>query len=144
MTLVNDVNLPGLQYITAGNIHSPVVSAIFSTRNGGVSGQTPETEYLRSMNLSLRFSPGEEDYGNVGENYRIIMSSQGFDFKNLVTLRQRHTPNVFVVDEGVIESTRGNPFGFNRISETADALITNIRGLLLIGSDSRLCADIII
>lgn len=131
MTLINDASFPGLQYITADNIHSPKVSAIFSTRNGGVSGQTPETEYLRSMNLSLRFSPDEEDYGNAEQNYRIIMSSQGFDFKNLVTLRQRHTSNIVVVDENVIEFNRSNPFGFNRISETADALITNIKGLLL-------------
>ena len=129
MTLVNDKNFLGLQYITADNIHSPEVSAVFSTRNGGVSGKTPETEYLHSMNLSLRFSPEEEDYGNAGENYRIIMASQGFDFKNLVTLEQRHTNNVIVVDEGLIE--RSQRFGFYRTRETADALVTNIRGLLL-------------
>ena len=132
MTLINDASFPGFQYVTADNIHSSKVSAIFSTRNGGFSGQTPETEYLRSMNLSLRFSPEEEDYGNVRKNYDVIMSSQGFDFKNLVTLRQRHTNNVIVVDESVIESNRNNPSGFNRLlSEAADALITNIKGLLL-------------
>jgi len=131
MTLVNDANFPRLQYLTADTIHSPKVSAIFSTRNGGVSGQTPETKYLQSMNLSLRFSPGEEDYGNPEQNYKIIMSSQGFDFSKLVTLRQRHTDNIVVVDEAVVESNRSNPFGFNRLFETADALVTNIKGLLL-------------
>jgi len=131
MTLINDTRFPKLQYITADNIHSPKVSAIFSTRNGGVSGQTPETEYLQSMNLSLRFSPGEEDYGNAEGNYRIIMSSQGFEFNSLVVSHQGHTGNVVVVDESVVESNRSNPFGFNRICETADALVTNIKGLLL-------------
>jgi len=153
MTLINDARFPGLQYITANNIHSPKVSAIFSTRNGGVSGQMPETEYLRSMNLSLRFSTEagslkseslrdsnsklpahatrEEDYGNIEENYRIIMSSQGVEFKSLVALKQGHTSNIVVVDKDVVESNRSNPFGFNKIFETADALVTNIRGLLL-------------
>jgi len=131
MTFINDGKFNGLQYITASNIHSPSVTAIFSTRNGGVSGKTPETKYLHSMNLSLNFSPEDIDYGNVGENYKIIMSSQGFDFENLVTLRQRHTNNVVVVDESIVETHRSNPYGFNRIQETADALITNIKGLLL-------------
>ncbi|MCL2407580.1 MAG: peptidoglycan editing factor PgeF [Defluviitaleaceae bacterium] len=131
MKFINDASFSGLQYITADNIHSPSVSAIFSTRNGGVSGGTPETEYLRSMNLSLRFSSGEEDYGNAKENYKIIISSQGFKFNNLVTLRQKHTSNIVVVDERVVEENRNNPFGFNRLSEAADAIVTNIQGLLL-------------
>jgi len=129
MTLINDKTFPTLQYLTSDNMHG--VTTIFSTRNGGFSGQTPETEHLRSMNLLLRFSPDEEDYDNVGKNYEAIMSSQGFDFKSLVTLRQRHTNNVIAVDEYVIKSNHNNPFGFNRLPETADALVTNIKDILL-------------
>jgi len=128
MAFVNDKNFTGLQYITADNIHSPGVCAIFSTRNGGVSGQTPETKYLHSMNLALHFSHGEEDYGNPETNYKIIMASQGFDFKNLVTLKQKHTANIVTVNEAAITSS---PYGFNRLPLEADALITNIKGLLL-------------
>ncbi|MDR2599776.1 MAG: peptidoglycan editing factor PgeF [Oscillospiraceae bacterium] len=131
MTLVNDANFHDLQYITADNIHSSDVIAIFSTRNGGVSGQTPETKHLYSMNLAHNFSPGEDDYENIIENYKIIMSSQGFDMKSLVTLQQKHTSNIIVADDNIVKKYRSNPLGFCQISEAADALVTNIKGLLL-------------
>ncbi|MDR2589685.1 MAG: peptidoglycan editing factor PgeF [Oscillospiraceae bacterium] len=131
MTFVDDTNYNGLQYITADNIHSSDVIAIFSTRNGGVSGQTSETQHLCSMNLAHNFSPGEDDYENIIENYKIIMSSQGFDMKSLVTLQQKHTSNIIVVDDNIVKKYRNSPLGFCQISEAADAHITNIKGLLL-------------
>lgn len=98
MTLVNDANFPGLQYITADNIHSPEVSAIFSTKN-------------------------------TGENYRIVMASRGGDFKGPVTSEQKHTDNIVVVDEAAAEKSQRS--GSFRLREIADALVTDIKGLLL-------------
>jgi hypothetical protein len=98
MKLITDTTFPNLQYITAENIHSPQVSAVFSTRNGG-------------------------------ENYKTLISCQGFEFENLVTLEQKHTANIVVVDEDAIGNRRR--LDCINLNEAADALITNIKGLLL-------------
>lgn len=66
MTLTNDMTFPQLQYLTADNINSPEVSAIFTKRNGGVSGITPETEHFRSLNL--QFNSERDTYLNVAKN----------------------------------------------------------------------------
>jgi len=123
MTLVNDKNFHALQYFTADNIHSPEIAAVFATRNGGVSGKAPGTEHLHSMNL--QFNSECENHENVAENYRIIASSQGFRMENIFSLHQVHSDKIITVTE---KNLSDNPFQF--IAE-ADALITNIKGMLL-------------
>jgi hypothetical protein len=124
MTLTNDNTFPSLQYITAGNIHSPGVTAVFSTRNGGVSGMTPETEHLRSLNLQ---SGAEgEVYANTVENCRIIASSQGFRPEDIISVRQRHTDRIITVDDSIAGKYPRYTF-----HEEADALITDMTGVLL-------------
>ncbi|MCL2388142.1 MAG: peptidoglycan editing factor PgeF [Defluviitaleaceae bacterium] len=114
MTLINDKN--HLQYFAA-SFHSPLLTAIFATRNGGVSGQTPETEHLRSLNFSLNNDSNE----NVAENYRIITSSQGFGTADVIGVRQIHSDKIVTISC----ETRHQP------REEADALVTNLKGVLL-------------
>lgn len=123
MTLTNDMTFPQLQYLTADNINSPEVSAIFTTRNGGISGKTPETEHFRSLNL--QFNSERDTYLNVAENYRIVASSQGFKAEDVMSLWQKHTDKIIVVDKKIAESRPHYKIG------EADALITNIKGVLL-------------
>ena len=142
MTLVNDKSFPMLQYLIADNIHSPEVSAIFSTRNGGVSGLTPGTEHFCSLNLKINSK--REDESNVAQNFRIVASSQGFTAGDIIGLRQMHTDKVIAVDKEVAWRCLS---GFLRQRQTpakalaetrphyklgeADALVTNVKGVLL-------------
>ena len=125
MTFVNDRNFSALEYFTADNIHLPDVAAIFTTRNGGVSGNTPETEHLRSLDLAL--SSEGENYENTVENYRIIASSHGFQVEDVVGLQQVHGDIIINVGSGAIsdDSILG------RNCKEADALVTNEKGILL-------------
>ena len=111
------------QYLTANNIHSPQVSAIFTTRNGGVSGMTPGTEHLRSLNLQL--NPKEDTHPSVTENHRIIAASQGFAPDDIMSLWQRHSDKIIAVDQSIADSRPHYKLG------EADALVTNIKGILL-------------
>ena len=123
MTLVNDKTYQKLQYITADNIHSPNVTAIFTTRNGGVSGTTPDSEYYRSLNM--RLDSEKDSQTNVTENYRIVTSSQGFTADGVLSLNQKHNDSIIVVDEDIIKSRTDPVIG------EADAMLTNIRGVML-------------
>jgi YfiH family protein len=108
------------------NIHSPEITAIFTTRNGGVSGQTPETAHLNSLNLN--FNAEGENRENVAENYRIIAASQGFRVENIFAVRQEHTDRIITVDENTRTAPRIDQIC---LDESADALVTNIKGILL-------------
>ena len=125
MTLINDKDRPTLQYLTADNIHSPKVTAIFATRNGGVSGQAPGTEHLSSLNF--KFDSEGENSESVAENYRIIAASQGFCAENFFCLRQAHTDRIIIVDDKKLSEKRTRYC----LNGEADALITNIKGILL-------------
>ena len=125
MMLKSDQNFPALQYLAADNIHSSEVTAIFATRNGGVSGQTPETEHLRSLNLNF-YSDGE-NAEDAAENYRIIASSQGFGVEDVIGVQQYHTDTIITVDEKTVLENRT----FYCLDEKADALVTNVKGVLL-------------
>ncbi|HIS30516.1 MAG TPA: peptidoglycan editing factor PgeF [Candidatus Limivivens intestinipullorum] len=94
----------------------------FSTRLGGVS-----TEHLSSMNLS--FTRGD-DPERVRENYRRIAGSIGFRPEDMVLSAQTHTTHV----RKVTEADRG--MGFTRPLEYADVdgLMTNVPGIVLVGS----------
>jgi len=107
----------------ADNINAPSVSAIFTTRNGGVSGTTPETDHFSSLNLKIN-SDGDT-HANIAENYRIIATSQGFSSDDIMSLWQRHTDKIVVVDKTIADSRPHDKLG------EADALITNIKGVLL-------------
>ena len=123
MTIINDKTFPGLQYLAADNIHSPGVSAIFTTRNGGVSGHVPGQEHLRSLNL--QFGSAKDADSNVAENFRIVAASQGFNPEDVMCVRQKHTDKIITVDKALAESRP------NYKLEEADALVTNIKGVLL-------------
>ena len=123
MKLVSDKIFRQFQYLAPDNIHSPDVAAIFTTRNGGVSGMTPGTEKFRSMNL--QFNSTRDDFGNVAENCKIAASSQGFCADDIICLRQKHTDQIIAVDKKIAESRP-----HFELAE-ADALVTNIKGVLL-------------
>jgi len=125
MKLIYDKQNHALQYVVADNIHSSEVCAIFSTRNGGVSGQTPETEHLSSLNLRFDMDD-EQDIENVMKNYEIIASSQGFSAKDVVALWQNHTDRVIVITQELADKRP-----LYRLDVEADALITNVKGMLL-------------
>jgi YfiH family protein len=123
MTLINDNHFHLLQYLIADNIHSSKVSAIFTTRNGGVSGTTPETEHFFSMNL--QYNDKKDTHANVTKNHEIIATSQGFSKDDIMSLWQRHSDNIIAVDNILAENRP-----YYKIGE-ADALVTNIKGILL-------------
>ena len=104
-------------YIAADNIHCAEVAAVFTTRNGGVSGLLPGTGHYKSMNLQIGDSG--DSYDNIKENYRIAASSLGFSADDVVSVRQKHTDIVLTADEAA-----GGAF-------EADALITDAKGILL-------------
>ena len=83
----------------------------------------PETEHLRSLNLQFNKADCRD---NVAENYRIIASSQGFRAEDVICVRQEHTDRIIAVDRALAEDRP--PF---ILDETADALVTNINGVLL-------------
>jgi len=122
MTLVKTENSK-LEYFTADNINSNDVTAVFSTRNGGVSGRVTGTEYLDSLNLQLN-SP-YDTLKNIIENYRIITTSLGFQASDVVAVHQIHTDNIVVVDNDAVVTSTPHILG------EADALITNIKGIAL-------------
>jgi len=145
MTFVKSENLK-LVYVTADNINSNDVTAVFSTRNGGVSGRVQGTEYLNSLNLQLN-SPFDI-LENVIENYRIITTSLDFKVNNVVAVHQIHTDNIIVVDNELVRelsikqtNVSMNPHFFDEsntlntstphILGEADALITNVKGIML-------------
>ena len=117
MTLTHNDSFPRLEYFTADNIHSSGLTAIFSTRNGGVSGVLPETEFLQSLNLQLHSGPDTD--ANIDENYRIIASSQGFRPDAVISVHQVHADRIIAVDGKMAKGRE------------ADALITNRKGFLL-------------
>ncbi|MCL2717923.1 MAG: peptidoglycan editing factor PgeF [Lachnospiraceae bacterium] len=130
MTLIKNDIYPNLEYFTADNIHSDKITAIFTTRNGGASGKTAETEFLHSLNLQINSS--DDDYQNIAENYRIIAGSQGFKAENVMKVHQIHTDEIIVVDSNI--SNKGLAQNQNSISNhlgEADALVTNIKDILL-------------
>ena len=155
MTLVSDNVFPLLRYFAADNICSAEVAALFSTRNGGVSGLAPGEEHYKSLNFQF-FLEGDGD-GNVAENYRIIASSQGFRAEDVVSLHQKHTDRIIAVDEPMAAahglsaaeaSNNQNPSPTDRsplttdrlrtgaasiqcLNEEADALVTDLKGILL-------------
>ena len=123
MTLINDKTFPLFQYLIADNIYSPEVCALFTTRNGGVSGSTPETEHFYSLNL--QFNPQKDTHINVAQNHRIVASSQGFNADDIMSLWQIHSDKIIVVDKTIAENRL-----YYKLGE-ADALITNVKGVLL-------------
>lgn len=86
-----NINVFGdLKYITFPKLSAaPGVRHVFSTREGGVSG-----EPFGKMNLSFRNGDSRE---NVLENYRRICLAADIDPVHLVLSRQTHTKNVKIV-----------------------------------------------
>jgi hypothetical protein len=105
------------KFFTADNIHSAEVAAVFSTRNGGVSGQT--FEYLRSLNFQFNV----EDEKNVAENYKIIAAALGFRAEEIFGVHQIHSDKIFLAEK--------KPKKIFDFCEKADAIITNKKNILL-------------
>lgn len=97
---------------------------IFTTRLGGVSGMTPGTEHLSSLNLS--FSRGD-DLACVRENFRRVADALGTVPDRFVFTDQTHTDHVRVVTE----ADAGCGLTRERTYHDIDALVTNTPGLVL-------------
>lgn len=97
---------------------------IFTTRLGGVSGMTPGTEHLSSLNLSL--SRGD-DPACVRENFRRVADALGTVPDRFVFTDQTHTDHVRVVTE----ADAGCGLTRERTYHDIDALVTNTPGLVL-------------
>lgn len=91
----------------------------FSTREGGVSDGC-----YSSMNLRWHCDDSHE---NVLENYKRITAALGIDYRDTVLSKQVHEDKVRTVGE----SDKGNGITKENAFESADALITNERGVAL-------------
>lgn len=108
-----------LVYFTFENFDKTgVVSHCFSTRKGGVS-----TGVFKSMNLHFR----EDKPENVVENYKIICSAIGVDYRNVVFSKQIHSDTIY----DVCKDDTGK--GLLRKSDIydADGLITSEKEIVL-------------
>lgn len=117
--VVEPVREDGLIYLRASHIHAAGgVFHCFTTRRGGVSRGR-----LESLNLGT--NRGDER-DNVLENYEIICSAIGADYRNTVFSRQTHGDHIFVAEKS--DAGRGllRPAGFE-----ADAYLTCAPGVVL-------------
>lgn len=64
---------------------------------------------------------------NVLENYRRIADSLDFRRENIVRVEQRHTDKIIAVNEEMLTASRD----IIRLSDEADALVTDIKGVVL-------------
>ena len=110
----------GVKYYVPTTIESTgIVRVGFSTREGGVSGGC-----YRSMNLRWHC---DDTYENVLENYRRITNALGIDYRDTVLSKQVHESEVRTVGE----KDKGNGITRENEYKSADALITNERGVAL-------------
>ncbi len=109
-----------LKYYTFYNIEKTnIVKHCFSTKFGGVSSGV-----YKSMNLSFRGDIKE----NVIQNYKIICSTIGLDYKNTVFSSQIHKDKVYKVTKNDIGKgllKQSDIYGY-------DALITNEKDIVLV------------
>ncbi len=101
----------------------PELTAVFSTRNGGIS-----TGMFSSMNLGRMEADGKE---NVTQNYRIFCAAVGIDPENIVIADQEHTDNIKVLSA----DDRGKGLLRKRDYSAVDGFITtetNVSMTLLI------------
>lgn len=91
----------------------------FSTREGGVSGGC-----YSSMNLRWNCEDSPE---NVLENYKRITAALGIDYRDTVLTKQVHEDKVIPAGE----KDKGNGIVFENKYTSADALMTNERGVAL-------------
>ena len=136
MILIKNKYYPHLEYLTANNIHTNDVTAIFTTRNGGVSGEAIGSKYLHSLNLQLNSTHDTQE--NIVENYHIIASALGYKTDNIMAVQQIHTDNIIAIDKKMLEdcatiqnNQKPHQPPTPHILGEADALITNQKGFLL-------------
>ncbi len=111
----------GVSYYTITSFEETgLVKHGFSTREGGVS-----KDCYASMNLRFNCADPRE---NVLENYRIISDTLGMDYKKLVLSKQVHED----VIRTVTESDAGNGITRENAFTSADALITDKKGIPLV------------
>lgn len=104
-------------YYTCNKINAP---HMFTTKFGGVS-----TGHLKSMNLGFNRGDLRE---NVVNNYQICAKNFGIAFEDITATKQVHKDNVIVVTKSDVGMGLSKPFEWE-----ADALITNIEGITLVG-----------
>jgi hypothetical protein len=107
-----------LEYLTFENMQG--IRHCFSTRLGGVSSGC-----YSSLNLGWRNDKRE----NVVENYKIICSAIGVDYKNTVWTRQVHTDRIL----NVTKADCGKGLIYDRDENGYDAVITNEKDVVLTG-----------
>lgn len=95
-----------------------VVKHCFSTKKGGVSSGVYE-----AMNLQFR----DDDRNNVIENYKILCSAVGIDYKNIVFSSQVHDDFIYCAEE----NDRGKGLLFESDIINKDGLITDKPGVAL-------------
>ncbi|ACL69676.1 peptidoglycan editing factor PgeF [Halothermothrix orenii] len=110
-----------LQYLEIEEFKDNGVTAIFTSRRGGVSKGSYGT-------LNLGFHSGD-DHQNVVENRKIISSSIKIDYHNFVAGEQVHGNKVYIVAE---EDKGKGALDYNTSISGVDALITDRPGLPLI------------
>ena len=96
-----------------------LVNHAFSTRHGGVS-----KEFYSAMNLSVRSGDTKE---NVDKNISVFCEAAGFDKEKIVMSNQTHSCAVKRITEKDIGTGISKPL----FQEDADALITNVPGIVL-------------
>lgn len=120
-SLINDDKYKDLKYFVADNLKNDKISSAFTTRLGGVSGE--DFAPLKSLNLAFKDIDQPE---NVLKNYSMIADSLGFSAKNIISLHQRHTDEIIICDKNYCTN-----YVFSPQKDIADAMITNIGGMLL-------------
>ena len=92
----------------------------FATRRGGIS----EQDHTKSLNLA--FGRGDDD-GIVLKNLEIFANSVGFDAKNVVSMPQIHSDNIFKV--GRLDCGKG--YFVREDLSSGDGYITDEKGVVL-------------
>ena len=120
-----------LEYFVPGNMRDTEctgISAVFTTRAGGVSGGNDKNSPVYSLNLG--FKKKYDDSENVRKNYERIADSLGFSVNNIIYAQQKHTDNILVCDNKFFEDNKNNTL---RLPDEYiyDAMITDIPGVLL-------------
>lgn len=104
-----------LYYTVTAFRDTGVVRHGFSTRRGGVS-----KGIYSEMNFRFHCDDKEE---NVRENFKIMASVLGMDYRRMVLSRQVHETNIIQVHEDHL----GNGILYENRFDSADGLVTNLR-----------------
>lgn len=115
--VLEERNIPVLTFPALSGIEG--IRHCYTTREGGVS-----EGYLSSLNLKMGLGDSDE---NVIENFRRVAEAMQVSAGDFVLSDQTHTDTV----RCVTEEDRGKGLVRRRDYQNVDALVTNVRGLVL-------------